>query len=324
MPENSSTPLDRWICAWLTHQRALGRSYNEAQWVLGHLRRFIGSTGAVDLEQHGFDLWCESFHHLSATTRRGRQRIVRKFCLFRKRTEPGCFVPDPLYFVRLCPYRQPVIIEPAQVARMLQVADRLAPMTNSPLLPAVMRIAVIILYTAGLRRGELVRLTLDDADPRSGLLRIRASKFHKSRLVPLSVDATEALRDYLRQRLAEPFDAVSSRPLLCCGSRGHHGYSGGGLGQAINRLFVAADVHDSNGRRPHVHDIRHSFGVEALMRWFRDGSDVQSNLPRLAMFMGHVSIVSTAHYLHFIPAVRELASDRFERAFGGVVEEDVS
>jgi hypothetical protein len=37
--------------------------------------------------------------------------------------------------------------------------------------------------------------------------------------------------------------------------------------------------------------------------------------------MGHVSIVSTAHYLHFLPTIRQLASDRFEAAFGDVVEE---
>ena len=43
------------------------------------------------------------------------------------------------------------------------------------------------------------------------------------------------------------------------------------------------------------------------MRWYRAGADVQSNLPRLAIYMGHVSIVSTAHYLHFIPAMRQLA-----------------
>jgi hypothetical protein len=57
------------------------------------------------------------------------------------------------------------------------------------------------------------------------------------------------------------------------------------------------------------------------MRWYRDGADVQSNLPRLAMYMGHVSVVSTAHYLHFVPTMRQLASDRFEAAFGDVVDE---
>lgn len=97
--------------------------------------------------------------------------------------------------------------------------------------------------------------------------------------------------------------------------------SGGGLGEAIKRLFVAANVHDSEGHLPRFYDMRHSFAVEALLRWNRVGANVQSNLPRLAMYMGHVPIVSTAHYLHFVPAMREAASRRLEAAFGGLVKE---
>lgn len=316
-----STALDRWIADWLAHQRALGRSYDGEQWVLAHLRRSLAAAGTQDLDQAGFDRWCGSFAHLAATTRRNRQLILRKFCLYRQRAEPDCFVPDPLYFVRRSPHKGPVMIQPEQVAGMLRVADQVAPTVTSPLLPAVARIAVILLYTCGLRRGELARLTLDDVEPKSGLLRIRASKFHKSRLVPLSSSAADALRGYLRQRLATPFTSNPSEPLLCCGAHGHHGYSGGGLGEMIRRLFVAANVHDAEGRFPRVHDMRHNFAVEALLRWYREGADVQSNLPRLAMYMGHVSIVSTAHYLHFVPATREAASHRFEAALGGLVKE---
>jgi integrase/recombinase XerD len=318
----ASTPLALWIVAWLAHQRSLGRDYGAAEWILKHMQRFVVTRmHAPDLDQASFDLWCDSFRHLAATTRRGRQLIVRKFCLYRQRAEPHCFVPNPLYFVRLSPYRRPVIIEPQQVAQMLVAADNLAPSAGSPLLPVVMRLAVVLLYTAGLRRGELVRLSLDDVDPQAELLRIRASKFHKSRLVPLSPDAASELRAYLRYRLAPPFDTNPSAPLLCNGAGVHRRYTGRGLGQAVNRLFVAANVVDEEGRRPRVHDLRHSFAVEALIRWYRAGADVQSNLPRLSMYMGHVSIVSTAHYLHFVPTMRELASERFEAAFGDVVEE---
>ena len=261
MSEGSSlAALDRWIAAWLTHQRALGRAYDGEQWVLAHLHRCLASGTAADLDQAGFDRWCNSFAHLSATTRRARQLVLRKFCLYRQRTEPGCFVPDPLYFVRQCPHKEPVIVDPDQVARMLVVAGGLTPAVNSPLLPAVVRIAVILLYTCGLRRGEVTRLTLDDVEPKSGLLRIRTSKFHKSRLVPLSSGAADALRDYLRLRLASPFSSNPSDPLLCCGAQGHRSYSGGGLGDAIRRLFVAAKVHDTEGRRPRVHDMRHNSG----------------------------------------------------------------
>jgi hypothetical protein len=92
-----------------------------------HLQRFVASTNAADLDQAGFDRWCASFANLSSTTRRGRQLAVRKLCLFRQRTEQDCFVPDPLYFARLCPYRRPVIIEPSQAEQMLTVADSLVP-----------------------------------------------------------------------------------------------------------------------------------------------------------------------------------------------------
>ena len=198
---------------------------------------------------------------------------------------------------------------------MLAAANSLTPTPGSPLRPAVMRIALVLLYTAGLRRGELLRLTLDDCDPRAGVLRIRASKFHKSRLVPLSPDARTELRTYLRQRLAAPLDASPQGPLLCHTTRGFHGYTGTGLSGGIHELFKLVGVRDDEGRRPRIHDLRHSFAVQALMRWYRDGADVQSNLPKLAMYMGHVSIASTIYYLRFIPALAALASERFERQF---------
>lgn len=317
----SSTPLDRWTAVWLAHQRALGRDYGSAQWILRHLQRFQAQISEIDLTQNGFDLWCDSFRNLSPTTRRQRQLVVRKFCLYRRRTEPACFVPDPLYFVRLCPYRRPFIIEPEQIVRMLVAADALPPTPTSPLLPAITRLAIVLLYTAGLRRGELVRLTLDDVSPSTGVLRIRASKFHKSRLVPLSSDASNELRAYLCKRLAPIFDTGPHSTLLCNMRGRQRGYTGAGIAEAIQRMYAAANVVDSEHRRPRVHDMRHSFAVNALVRWYRESADVQSNLPRLAMYMGHVSIVSTAHYLHFVPTLRALASDRFEQSFGNLIQE---
>jgi integrase len=87
-------------------------------------------------------------------------------------------------------------------------------------------------------------------------------------------------------------------------------------------LFDAAGVRDNDGRRPRIHDLRHSFALQALMRWYREGVDVQSRLPHLALYMGHVSIKSTAYYLRFVPSLAALASERFERRFGHLIEEE--
>ncbi|MBM3272823.1 integrase [Candidatus Kaiserbacteria bacterium] len=317
--------LDAAIEKFLAHQRTFGRNYSFAEYMLRALRRFVARQGAPDLSASIFERWCKAQQHLSPNTRYGRQLLVRKLCLFRQRNEPGCFVPDPSNFARPRPRTPPVIVTRPQVAALLRAADELAPSPYNPLRPAVIRIAIILLYTAGLRRGEVVRLQLGDVDARHGVLHIRQSKFHKSRWVPLSRDAIRDLCCYLRRRLRKPYDLQPGAPLLCNASRcyghiGWHAYTGASLRRELSTLFERAGVCDAQGRRPCVQDMRHSFAVEALSRCYRAGGDVQTHLPKLALYMGHVSIVSTAYYLHFIPEVAALASARFGRRFSHLID----
>ena len=151
------------------------------------------------------------------------------------------------------------------------------------------------------------------------VLRIRESKFHKSRLVPLSASGTRELEGYLGKR-RQAFAADPKTPLLCNRYRGQlRHYSHPGLQFAINQLFEDAGVQDERGRRPRIHDLRHSFAVQALVRWYKEGADVQTSLPKLALYMGHVSIESSAYYLHWVPSLRSLASQRFEQKFGQLI-----
>ena len=61
------------------------------------------------------------------------------------------------------------------------------------------------------------------------------------------------------------------------------------------------------------------FAVNALIRWYRAGVDVQIKLPLLATWLGHVSIFSTYHYLHFVEDLRLAANSRFIDSYGSVV-----
>ncbi len=309
---------------YLVRQHALGLIYRNGQLVLVDLGRFLYRQGAVDLDQTQFDAWRLSLARLCTNQRRKQQQIVRRFCLYRQRTEPDCFIPDIPRLPRLVPCRQPVIFGEPEVARMLLATEQLGSTSRGPLRPAVMRLAVILLYTAGLRIGELSRLTLGDVDAGHGVLRIRESKFHRSRLIPLSTDAHLALETYLKERLTAPFPLEPASPLLCNKAKGFRGYSIGGLREGIQALYRMADVRGSDGRRPRVHDMRHVFALQALVRWYREGIDVQSQLPKLALYMGHVSIISTAYYLKWMPALAEAASQRFDAHFGYLVEGDVS
>jgi integrase/recombinase XerD len=316
----ASSRLIFWVNRFLTHKRALGHRLRGESWLLQALPRHVEQCDCRDLNARWFQGWLASIKNLHPNTRRKYYQIVRLFCLYRQRTEPGCFVPSADGVAKLQPYVTPVIVEPGQIARMLALASKLPRTSASPLRPEALRLAVVLLYTSGLRLGELLRLTLGDVEEQGAVLRIRESKFHKSRLVPLSKSATGELHSYLVQR-KKTFDIHSNTPLLCNRHGGQlHPYSHPGVQSAMNRLFEAAGVSDDQGRRPRVHDLRHSFAVQALVRWYKEGADVQTSLPKLALYMGHVSIESSAYYLHWVPSLRSLASQRFEDRFGQLVE----
>lgn len=198
----ASTALDPVISRYLAHRRALGRQYDLEEHILHSLTDFLVQVGESDLSGELFDSWCRTFDSLNSTVRRARQVAVRNFCLYRQRTEPRCFVPDINRFARPQPPAAPIITTPAQIGRLLELAGTREPKPTSPLRPHVLRLALVLLYTAGLRRSELVRLTLADVDAHAGVLRVRESKFHKSRWVPLSSGARRELRRYLVYRLA--------------------------------------------------------------------------------------------------------------------------
>ena len=313
--ESSLGPI---ILLHVTLKEALGRQFDAERWNLAHLDRFLAADGGTELTATTFAAWCRTFTHLKSGVRRARMQAARKLCLYRRRTDPSCFVPDATQFPAQHQRLRPHIFTEDEVVRVLKAAEGLEPSNNSPLPREVFRLAIVLLYTTGLRRRELIRLTIADWDPVERTLLVRTSKFFKSRLVPLSKDASSELIAYLAI-LASHVPLLADTPLLWHRSALGRAYSGGGMGQALRRLFRAAGVRTDAGVPPRTHDLRHTFAVHALLRWYRAGDDVQAKLPHLSTFMGHVSIDSTRYYLHFVQPLADAASKRFADHCGALV-----
>lgn len=309
-PYSFSSALGPEIASFVALKKALGRRFRAETDVLAHLDRFLVGRRAAGLSPEAFSAWSLTLNHLTPTVRRSRMRIVRNLSLYLRRTDRRCYVPDPGTFPAPHTPRRPHIFTEEQITRLLRVAARLPAWTTSPLRPQVYRLAVVLLYTAGLRLGEVGRLVLSDYNTAERTLLIRASKFNKSRLVALSQDAAHELRIYLRARRRLPCQAGA--PLLVSRHGGIGAYSAN-LGQSLRSLFRCAAVFAADGRLPHVHDLRHTHAVHALLRWYRAGVDVQAKLPALATSMGHVSIASTAYYLALLDPVAQAASTRFSQ-----------
>jgi integrase/recombinase XerD len=49
-------------------------------------------------------------------------------------------------------------------------------------------------------------------------------------------------------------------------------------------------------RARHKHDLRHTFAVNTLLDWYRDGGDVAARMPLLSAYLGHARPSSTYWY----------------------------
>jgi integrase/recombinase XerD len=309
------------IARYLKLNLALGKKYKHPIRTLKSLDQYLSRfpRESQDLTSETFYEWCRTLAGLTPRVRRLRMGIIQRFCRYRLRTEPDCFVPDTMFFPRPGQLLAPYIFSDAEVACLLTSASDLQRRPFSPLRPDVIRLAIVLLYTTGLRSGELRRLTVSDFDAQEGLLLVRTSKFYKSRVLPLRSDVVRELQRYLQVRQQHGFPICSSTPLIWNQCRGGRAYSGFGLQCAVSVVLDACNIRTRSGRRPRIHDFRHSFAVNTLIRWYRAGADVTAKLPLLSAYMGHVSVASTYHYLHFVEPLRALASNRFRGSYGGLV-----
>ena len=310
-------PLKRYVDL----KRALGQRFNPQTRTLQSLDQFLQAhaTKFPDLNGAAFRDWCQTQEHVAAGVRRVRMQQVYNFCLYRRRTEPQCFVPDPTLFPKPHQRLQPYIFSEPEIAKLLRAASGLRRVPSSSLRPEVIRVAIVLLFTTGIRRGELLRMTLGDYNRRDAILLIRETKFYKTRLLPLNNDIAEEVERYLDIRAKRKLPVSSDTALIGNAVTSGRPYCGTNLGRCLEPLFRQCSIFTPKGRLPRIHDFRHSFAVNTLLRWYREGAEVAAKLPLLAAYMGHASVVSTHYYLHWIEPLQTTASERFARHYGELV-----
>lgn len=241
-------------------KRSLGRDYGNETNTLHSLDGFLAAQYplAKDFVAEMFTRWCTTLHYLTPTVRRNRMLVVRKFCLYLRRSRPQSFVPDPLTFPsnhqRLTPY----IFSESDITRILSATQHLCTYRRCPLRSQTLRIAILLLYTTGLRRGELLRLKLGDFNSAEATLLIQDTKFHKSRIIPLSPSVAAELEGYLTLRHENRLPMEITSPLVWNQSGGPEGrgYTATGFTSNWTGLCLSLGILTRKSRPPRIHDSR--------------------------------------------------------------------
>ncbi|MFY9328847.1 MAG: tyrosine-type recombinase/integrase [Georgfuchsia sp.] len=181
----------------------------------------------------------------------------------------------------------------------------------SPLRALTYRTLLLVLYGAGLRISEAIRLRLCDVDLQERVLTIRDTKFYKSRLVPIGPQLASVLAEYIKQRSALPATVGDQSALLSTLRGRHQRYPR--VITLFQRVRASAGIVRPPGepRPPRLHDLRHTAAVHRVVAWYQEGKDVQRLLPHLATYLGHVNIAATQRYLQMTPELLHEANQRF-------------
>jgi len=183
--------------------------------------------------------------------------------------------------------------------------------------PITLRAILLLLYGAGLRISEPLRLSCADVDLAEGVLSVRFTKFYKSRRIALNGQLLPVLTEYDRGRRQLGLRRDGRDPFFT--------YKSGStvrrfvVEDAFLRLRKHVGITRQNARyQPRLHDLRHSFAVHRLTAWYRTGADVQRLLPALSTHLGHISLSCTQRYLTMTPELLAEAALRFANYAGEV------
>lgn len=293
------------LTRYLRMRRGFGYRYDGEEHYLGDFVAFMDAAQAAVITRKLAMAWITQ---AQPTSWPNRLSMVRGFARHLSSIEPGNETPPAGIFP--APRRKrPYIYTEAEIERLLEATLHwgLAKGINRQTYHCLFG----LLAATGMRLGEAIGLARVDVDLETGLLTLRMAKGRKDRFVPLHPTTAKALADYATRR---------DDYRVCRKSAWFFVLRGGQRlrPQYTHRVFVGIaqriGLRDprSDRRSPRLHDLRHSFAVNTILRWYRAGEDVERLLPTLTTYLGHSKVRDTYWYLSACPELMGEAASRLE------------
>jgi len=313
MTGSFASPLASDLEAFIAFQRARGYRYERAEFTLRSFDRFWDAQ-CRRRKPPPLDVailaWLGSRPSRQAISTAQDLAVIRTFWAYLRRRHPQRYRRDPAWpHLRRVSSFVPFVLTAAQIRVVLRLIAGLGGYPST-----LYRALFLLLYCTGLRFGEALRLRVRDVDLRGGVVFIADSK-GRSRWVPFHSSLGRELAKYRHQRRAfasegpnEPYFVRADRSALSI-----HAAS-----ETLRVIYRRAGLKPERGRHgPRPYDLRHTFAVHRLTRWYRQGVDLHARLPWLSAYMGHVDLLGTETYLTATPELLALVGHRFRRRYSG-------
>jgi len=160
----------------------------------------------------------------------------------------------------------PELISKEEIIKMINCTDNIKH-----------RCIISLLYSSGLRRGEILNLKVNDIDSKRMVIKVNCAKGNKDRVTVLSPSILSDLRQYYKDYKPKEF--------LFEGQKGHL-YSGASVLKIVSKSARNAGIN----KKVTPHMLRHSFATHLL----ENGTDIR----HIQLLLGHSSTKTTEIYTH--------------------------
>lgn len=243
--------------------------------------------------------------------------LVRGFAKYQAGLDPLTEIPPPGLLPSAKRRAKPYLYSEHEIRSLTQAALNRPSIVS--LQPWTYYCVFGLLAVTGMRVSEVLNLRCEHIDWAAGILTVHETKFGKTRLVPLHSSTVAVLADYGRRRrkyLAKyGYPPVSYFFVSRWGRRVH--------AASLDKMFWELSLQiglrgQYGGHGPRMHDLRHRFAVETLLRWYRDGCDVDRRMYVLSTYLGHTEPSRTYWYLSCTPELMETASRLLEKRWEAI------
>ncbi|WP_211882976.1 tyrosine-type recombinase/integrase [Pseudarthrobacter albicanus] len=292
------------LAEYLQTRRALGYKLARTEKLLNQFVDYLLASDEVGISTSSALSWASLPEKSEGSWRNYRLCVVRTFARYLSISDTTVEVPAMGLLPYSPPRATPYLYSVAEIMALLDAASIL----SCPQRQGTMATLVGLLATTGLRVGEAIQLDVTDIETDRQLLRVRDTKFGKTREVLLHPTAIAALEKYRADRLRwQPasdcpalFLSLAGTRLLYCNV--HH---------AFQRMVVEAGLSARSGKcRPRIHDLRHSFAVASMLDAYTAGGDGQAQLALISTYLGHTDPAATYWYLSAAPELMAAAAER--------------
>lgn len=307
-------PLSKLLAEYLSMRRKLGFKAEREAWLLSKFVSFLRAKRRAYITTADALAWAKQPADAHPMWWAQKLSVVRVFARHLHVVDPRHEILPGDLLPRVPLRTTPSIYSSDEIARILRAARNFrAPRTpRHEFRRATCETLFGLLAASGMRASEAIRLDCNDVDWTHKLVVVRGSKFGKSREVVLHDTVMRALCRYATHR-----DRVHPRPqtpsffVSLAGTRLIYNNVHG----TFARLLRIAGIQRAKAR---VHDLRHTFIVRTILRWYREGVDVDARMPVLSTYVGHRNPSSTYWYLSATPELMAFVGRKVEYALGAL------